>query len=819
MIGLVLMVALVALIGFMMAANATVLLVDEQGNIIGEARRGGRTTCTDSDGGRDYYERGTTRAGSTTKTDGCTGSKDLTEYYCRRNRIRSTSYSCENGCQNGQCVSACTPNCADKECGNDGCGGSCGTCQSSQTCQNNQCISACVPEVCDGKDNDCDGQIDEDCDTLSYVFIVKNTDTLLKIAPLAVNNDKVPVIIYTEGREYEIILFLKALTKDVLVKIVYEDNENFNNIERYLTNEGIEYQKSTVNEMLVSPFRLISFSDNEELKPYASAWAGKNNGLFLDSVLDVSRYIEKIPSRKIIYFGNNDYTRRYLYSYSSNIEQVPDIRNAEIKLNQGISSEKIVTVIPKVTSDYSKLGVLYVLYRNTALISVEGDAAGSTFSFDNDIDRQLNLLRPYNNNQEFKYMTIVADRLKIPYTYRMPIEIINMSDNPFLQQFSADILYADRNSAWSSSDIGDQDKYFIPDMGVGRITGYDLTSASILLNLGWLKENNLIQISKKAVFSSDWDITWTANCSIGYRCWDSKSIIENLNKMYGASKVDSYGDPTDTNSLINNPPLDLILDLAKNSEFVILKGHGGPNYLSATEPHVNADSILSRRPHKPSLWYLHACSTIKHVNYDNNLDSTLRSLSTNVYGSVDLLGTGSGWASWIMPYFNQGHKIGDVIRFALQDSRDYFITIAWPYGEINPNIPSQMELIGDPLVSYGNNHPSYMAASAFDVSASLMGTENQRAVPLFSGMINLVSSPFSTYNIRFEGDCGRMIIINNLAQLQRLANINMINYNEIRNLLSSSEGVILDANQNRISSLQKAAALIVESNCNLIFEK
>jgi len=34
----------------------------------------------------------------------------------------------------------CTPSCTGKQCGSDGCGGSCGTCSSGYTCVNNQCI-------------------------------------------------------------------------------------------------------------------------------------------------------------------------------------------------------------------------------------------------------------------------------------------------------------------------------------------------------------------------------------------------------------------------------------------------------------------------------------------------------------------------------------------------------------------------------------------------------------------------------------------------------------------------------------------------------
>lgn len=57
----------------------------------------------------------------------------------------------------GTCQSHCTPQCQGKQCGDDGCGGSCGTCGSGQTCSNGAC---CTPQ-CSGKtcgDDGCGGQ-------------------------------------------------------------------------------------------------------------------------------------------------------------------------------------------------------------------------------------------------------------------------------------------------------------------------------------------------------------------------------------------------------------------------------------------------------------------------------------------------------------------------------------------------------------------------------------------------------------------------------------------------------------------------------------
>ncbi len=51
----------------------------------------------------------------------------------------------------------CTPDCIGKECGDDGCGGSCGTCGSNATCPASTC-------VCDAGWDDCDGDNSCECD-------------------------------------------------------------------------------------------------------------------------------------------------------------------------------------------------------------------------------------------------------------------------------------------------------------------------------------------------------------------------------------------------------------------------------------------------------------------------------------------------------------------------------------------------------------------------------------------------------------------------------------------------------------------------------
>mgnify|MGYP006995564045 CR=1 FL=1 len=46
------------------------------------------------------------------------------------------------GCAAGKCVATCTPSCTDKACGEDGCGGACGTCGTGLVCSAGACVGA-----------------------------------------------------------------------------------------------------------------------------------------------------------------------------------------------------------------------------------------------------------------------------------------------------------------------------------------------------------------------------------------------------------------------------------------------------------------------------------------------------------------------------------------------------------------------------------------------------------------------------------------------------------------------------------------------------
>jgi hypothetical protein len=85
---------------------------------------------------------------------------------CATKICNSDSYCC-NTAWDAQCVRevasickvdcSCTPSCSGKQCGSDGCGGTCGTCAAGQTCSaSGQCGASCTPS-CSGKQCGSDG--------------------------------------------------------------------------------------------------------------------------------------------------------------------------------------------------------------------------------------------------------------------------------------------------------------------------------------------------------------------------------------------------------------------------------------------------------------------------------------------------------------------------------------------------------------------------------------------------------------------------------------------------------------------------------------
>jgi len=80
-----------------------------------------RKECEDTDGGRDYYERGeTTEPSGFEATDQCIGGDTVLEYYCNDDElVDSVRFNCPSGyaCSAGACVESST--CEDSDGGTD----------------------------------------------------------------------------------------------------------------------------------------------------------------------------------------------------------------------------------------------------------------------------------------------------------------------------------------------------------------------------------------------------------------------------------------------------------------------------------------------------------------------------------------------------------------------------------------------------------------------------------------------------------------------------------------------------------------------------
>lgn len=92
------------------------------------------------------------------RTNGdCVGEAFCIEQSCQS---KSTEKCISNSdCNNGDCVAgvckACTPSCLGN-CGPDGCGGSCGSCQQGFSCEVNKCVQGCT-RSCSGRTCGSDG--------------------------------------------------------------------------------------------------------------------------------------------------------------------------------------------------------------------------------------------------------------------------------------------------------------------------------------------------------------------------------------------------------------------------------------------------------------------------------------------------------------------------------------------------------------------------------------------------------------------------------------------------------------------------------------
>ncbi len=129
--------------------------------------------CTDTDGGKNYYIKGTATAGDGTYSiDECnpSNSQELFERYCDGTEKKTEYYTCAGICTFGKCISSAT-------CGDGVCHSQYG--ESSATCPEDCGGPVCGDGVCNGGEtcSDCSS----DCSECAYTgYIVGEAGTLLR---------------------------------------------------------------------------------------------------------------------------------------------------------------------------------------------------------------------------------------------------------------------------------------------------------------------------------------------------------------------------------------------------------------------------------------------------------------------------------------------------------------------------------------------------------------------------------------------------------------------------------------------------------------
>lgn len=112
-------------------------------------------SCTDSDGGKDYYQKGKTCQEDDCEYDYCISEDELFEMDCgpAGNQREVHTYNCPNGCQDGACVIDCNSLCQSRYGTGGICGGTVGDIMGSKYCKGDvQCV--CIPQNCQ-EDSDC----------------------------------------------------------------------------------------------------------------------------------------------------------------------------------------------------------------------------------------------------------------------------------------------------------------------------------------------------------------------------------------------------------------------------------------------------------------------------------------------------------------------------------------------------------------------------------------------------------------------------------------------------------------------------------------
>ncbi|MEW5759283.1 MAG: VCBS repeat-containing protein [Candidatus Thermoplasmatota archaeon] len=409
-------------------------------------------------------------------------------------------------------------------------------------------------------------------------------------------------------------------------------------------------------------------NDVTDLTPYGIQYAALQHLPIVNTIEDVSWYIEVVPTiEHILYFGNNVTFFNYLSSLGHiSVDKVDKCDFAgHLLLKIGHILNQTVTVIPSISLDpygYWKPGIIYAVSRNTMLLTAYG---ANLTEIDSNIEALLAQIKKYNRNGYPDWMTIFASPEIIP---------IKTPSRKWDDNFdSADeTLYADVD--------GD----YLPDLAVGRITHgmNNLLIVSLFAARG-IFFNELVQ-SRNAVFQR-------GESAYLIREVDKKEPIERSLLYQMGYNVSEYYVPTREQ---------YHLEAIANSEIILTEGHGNWRLVGTDlhpPPHLTSRSIYAIELGKhevllsPSFWSMHSCGTSSITKDHQSFLSVLtRQGVVNWWSAVDT--AGSTGENILVEQLAMNATIGEACRYAIRKI----------------SASPMFTLYGDPLVKYSGtymNHP------------------------------------------------------------------------------------------------------------------
>ncbi len=383
---------------------------------------------------------------------------------------------------------------------------------------------------------------------------------------------------------------------------------------------------------------------------------------------------------------------------------LPTRADAVAYANQ-LARRTVVMVVPsgEVLPEY----ILWVFQRDAKILEVTVppysiyDAASEIAAVEAVRNQILGALLQLLDGEMSEALVIAGDWHEIPFRFPRdnPNPCTGCDSGVF--EYSADVEYANL----------DGDPWGEPDVPVGRLMSPARDLLALQSIVGIWRENGAFATATDGVVVD----------LLGPRGGLRDDMAARWRDTFPQSIWTIMGpDPYDPNFHLDR---DVFFSHADRSDFVVINGHGDPDFLSPSgypsNQAISGKDLVGREmTSRPAFWFVHACSTGK-PNPKHNADPTKSLLvglqSRLAYGSlmaVEILAAGSGDPSWWTSVVQPGLTVGEVVRRYTAASISVYrgggvapMGIAQPTGDPvrdRMNAFAVLSWIGDPLTLMGS---------------------------------------------------------------------------------------------------------------------